>query len=416
VVAYNRCRTITEFAELEFKTALSVFMVVLVFRGKGHNACQVRLKTECTMKLKKFCCAMVACVLVLASSFTPASACTGIRLTAEDGTTVYGRSMEWGTFDLNSRVAIIPRGYSFTGLTPDGYNGKQWKAKYGVVGLDMLEKDVLSDGMNERGLTAGLFYHPGFADYMEYDKGEANNTITAVDVISYIITQFSTIDEVRHGMQDVRLVAVVEEALGIPVLAHWMVTEPSGKTIVIEYLDGELHIFDNPLGVITNAPAFDWHVTNLRNYLNLSAVALPTKSIELMDFSPIGAGSGMIGLPGDFTPPSRFVRAVAWTQTARPVPNSGEAVYELFRILDNFNLPLGAAEGSDSEHTDLAGMRSSTIWTTAWDLSAKTLYFHTQHNRRVRMVDVARLDFTGESIRHIQLDENKQQDIKDLTP
>jgi choloylglycine hydrolase len=335
---------------------------------------------------------------------------------AKDGATVYGRSMEWGAFDLNSRVAIVPRGYSFNGLTPDGYNGKKWKVKYGVVGLDMLGKDLLGDGMNEKGLAVGLFYHPGFAEYMEYEKDRADNTITAVDVVSYILTQFATIHEVKQGMQDVRVVAVVEEALGIPVEAHWMVTETSGKSIVIEYLDGQLRIFDNPLGVITNAPAYDWHMTNLRNYLNLSAVALPTKNIESMDFSPIGAGSGMIGLPGDFTPPSRFVRAVAWSQTARPVPNSDEAIYELFRILDNFNLPLGAGEGSDGEDMDLKGMRSSTIWTTAWDLSGKTLYFHTQHNRRVRKVDINRIDFSGKKIRHIQLDESKEQDIKDLTP
>ena len=90
----------------------------------------------------------------------------------------------------------------------------------------------------------------------------------------------------------------------------------------------------------------------------------------------------MIGLPGDYTPPSRFVRAVAWTQTARPLEKSDEAIYELFRILDNFNVPIGAAEGSDSEETNLKGMRSSTIWTTGWDLTQKVLYFHTQHNRR----------------------------------
>ena len=360
--------------------------------------------------------AMAAWVLLFACSLTPASACTGIRLIAKDGATVYGRTMEWGTFDLNSRVAIVPRGYSFNGLTPDGYNGKKWRAKYGVVGLDMLEKDLLADGMNEKGLAAGLFYHPGFAEYMEYKKDQADNTITAVDVVSYILTQFATINEVKQGMQDVRVVAVVEKAIGIPVQGHWMVTEASGKSIVIEYLDGELSIFDNPLGVITNAPTYDWHMTNLRNYVNLSAVALPAKKVEELDFAPLGGGSGMIGLPGDYTPPSRFVRAVAWSQTARPLKNSDEAVYELFRILDNFNVPLGAAEGSDSEATNLKGMRSSTIWTTAWDLSKKMLYFHTQHNRRVRKVELDRIDFSERKIGHIQLDDRKEQDIKDITP
>lgn len=355
-------------------------------------------------------------VLILILHFTAANACTGIRLIAKDGSTVYGRSMEWGTFDLNSRVAIVPRGYNFTGLTPDGYNGKKWQAKYGFVGLDMLEKDVFGDAMNEKGLAVGLFYHPGFAEYMDYDKAKADNTITALDVATYILSQFSTVDEVKKGMKRVRVVAVVEKALGIPVQAHWMVTEPSGKSIVIEYLDNELHIFDNPLGVITNAPSFDWHMTNLRNYVNLSAVAIPSKKIEEMNFSPLGAGSGMIGLPGDFTPPSRFIRAVAWSQTARPLDKSEEAVYELFRILDNFNLPLGSAEGSDHAGTNLEGLRSSTIWTTVWDLTEEKLYFHTQHNRRVRTVDLNKVDFSKKDIKHIPLDEKKEQDIKDITP
>lgn len=109
--------------------------------------------------------ALSVLVVLIAYMITPASACTGIRLMAKDGGVVYGRSMEWGAFDLNSRVAIIPRGYSFRGLTPDGYNGKKWMAKYGVLGLDMLEIDLIADGMNEKGLAAGLFYHPGFAEY-----------------------------------------------------------------------------------------------------------------------------------------------------------------------------------------------------------------------------------------------------------
>ena len=128
-------------------------------------------------------------------------------------------------------------------------------------------------------------------------------------------------------------------------------------------------------------------------------------------------GSGMIGLPGDNTPPSRFVRAVAWTQTARSTPTSSETVYEMLRILDNFNLPLGAAEGSGSAAEDLLkGMRSSTIWTSVWDLAEETLYFHTQHSRRLRKVSLDGVDFDGEGIRHIPLDRKKLQETEDLTP
>ena len=209
---------------------------------------------------------------------------------------------------------------------------------------------------------------------------------------------------------------VVEPALGMPVPAHWIVVEPSGKSIVIEHVKGKLQIFDNPLGVITNSPAFDWHLTNLRNYVNLSPVAIPGKRIEDINFKPLGGGSGMIGLPGDFTPPSRFIRVVAWSQTARPLPDSNEAVYELFRILDNFNVPLGAAEGSDHAKADLQGMRSATLWTSGWDTAQKVLYFHTQHNRRLRKVDLKKLDFSGSEIKHLPLDKKKEQDVEDITP
>ena len=100
--------------------------------------------------------------MILALAFTvfngAASACTSIALVAEDGTVVYGRTMEWGAFDLNSRVAIIPREYQLGAHTPDKKPGLSWKVRYGVVGLDALEKDIITDGMNEKGLVVGVLY------------------------------------------------------------------------------------------------------------------------------------------------------------------------------------------------------------------------------------------------------------------
>ena len=152
------------------------------------------------------------------------------------------------------------------------------------------------------------------------------------DVGQYLLTTCATVDQVRAAMAKIRVVAVVEPALGFAAPVHFIVTEPSGKAIVIEYLKGEMKIFDAPLGVITNAPSYDWHETNLRNYINLSPVALPGKKLQDLNFKPLGGGSGMIGLPGDFTPPSRFVRAVAFSQTARPTATGEETIYEVFRI------------------------------------------------------------------------------------
>jgi choloylglycine hydrolase len=375
-------------------------------------------KGEWIMKNIKLIVSPVTCLIVLLGLFAAANACTGIMLKAKDNTVVYGRTMEWGAFDLNSRVAIVPRGYSFTGQTPDGFIGRQWKTKYGFVAIDIVEKDIFGDAMNEKGLAIGAFYQPGFASYMKYDKAKAADTISAVDLGAYVLGNFATVDEVAGGIKKIRVVGLVLKEIGIEVPLHWMVVDKTGKSIVIEYLNGELQIFDNPLGVITNSPEYHWHMTNLRNHVNLSAVAMPAMKLEDIDFHPLGAGSGMIGLPGDYTPPSRFVRAVAWTQTARPTETSGETIYEVLRILDGFNLPLGSAEGSGQANKLLEGMRSSTIWTSAWDLNEGILYYHTQHNRRVRKLRMTEIDFSKNpgKIARLPLDKVKEQDYEDITP
>ncbi|MBY5948448.1 linear amide C-N hydrolase [Photobacterium rosenbergii] len=367
--------------------------------------------------MKKYLPALIAGALSLTIG-SVANACTGARLIADDGAVVYGRTLEWDSFDLKSRVSITPRGHQFTGTTPEGLNGKQWQGKYGYVSLDTLEKDIYVDGMNEKGLAVGLYYHPDFAKYMDYQPEQAAGTITATDLIPYLLSQFETVDEVKAAMEELQIVAVVQPELGIPVPAHWMVTEPSGKAIAIEILDGEVRIFENPLGIITNAPNFDWHMTNLRNYIQVSGNAHPAKKAEGLEFSALGGGSGMLGLPGDQTPVSRFVRLAAWTQTARDMESTEDATYELFRILDNYNVPLGSAEGTGTVARALEdGMRSATLWTSAWDLENKTLSYHTQYNRRVRTLNFDAIDFsdTVGGIKKIQMDIEKKQDVEDIS-
>ena len=362
-----------------------------------------------------------ALIVIVAASATlcclpsPGDACTGIILKARDGAVVYGRTMEWGAFDLGSRVTIIPRGHQFTGATPDGQPGFAWQGKWGVVGLDALGKDLIVDGMNEHGLTAGLFYHPGFAVYQAYDSARQAETMGPTDVGQYLLSTCATVEEARAAMARVRVVPVVESKLGFAPPVHYLVADPSGKAIVIAFLQGELKIFDAPLGVITNAPSYDWHETNLRDYLNLSAVAIPDRRIADMDFRPLGYGSGMIGLPGDFTPPSRFVRAVAFTQTARPTVDGEDTLYELFRILDNFNLPPEATTGPVEERE--RGLLGSTLWTSGYDKQNLVMYYHTQHNRRVRRLDVKQVDFRpADGWQRIPLDQKLRQDFDNVTP
>lgn len=357
---------------------------------------------------------IAAAVLGLGFAVQHGFACTGITLKSKDGAVIFGRTLEWGSFDLQSRLVVVPRGYEYTSRLENGQVGRTWKTVYGAVGVDAVEKDYLVDGMNERGLSVNVFYHPGFAEYPKFDPARANATLGSLDVCQYILTTCASVEEARKVLASTQVVGVLEPAIGIPAPIHLIVTEPSGKAIVIEFAAGQTKVFDAPLGVITNAPNYDWHLTNLRNYLNLSPVSLPDKKVEELNFKPLGGGSGMIGLPGDYTPPSRFVRAVAFSKTARPTETGKESMYEIFRILDNFNVPLGAAEGEG--HAATEGMRSATIWTTAYDTKNRVMQYHTQHNRRVRQVDLKKIDFTKpKDLIRLPLDQEKQQDIEEVS-
>ena len=153
--------------------------------------------------------------LAIAMTAVPARPCTGITLRAKDGSVVYGRTLEWGKFAMKSRIMITPRGYKFGGTTPEGQGkGHQWTAKYGIAGVELLENDILADAMNEKGLTLGLFYHPGFAEYQEYDPKRAERSISLVDLGPYILGQCTTVAEAREALERVDVVAVVHPAFG----------------------------------------------------------------------------------------------------------------------------------------------------------------------------------------------------------
>jgi len=196
-------------------------------------------------------------------------ACTGIRLIAEDGTIIHARTMEFA-IDIHSDVIMVPRGCVRTGTTPDGKEGLKWKAKYASVGLNGVGLPVLFDGLNEKGLAAGTFYFPTSAGYMPYTAADAGKTIAQWEVGSWILENFASVEEVKANIGNIVVPAVVFGGWGFAPEAHYIVHDASGKSIVIEYVGGKLNVYNNPLGVITNSPAFDWHMTNLRNYVNFS--------------------------------------------------------------------------------------------------------------------------------------------------
>ncbi len=339
-------------------------------------------------------------------------ACTGIQLTAEDGTVVYARTMEFAN-DIHSDVMMIPRGYARTGTTPDGKEGLKWKAKYASVGCNGVGLPVLFDGLNEKGLAAGIFYFPTSAGYMPYIAADAGKTIAQWEVGSWILENFANVEEVKANIGNVVVPAVVFRGWGFAPEAHYNVHDASGKSIVIEYVGGKLNVYDNLLGVLTNSPGFDWHMTNLRNYVNFSMSNAPPVQLGPVKLLPTGQGSGMLGLPGDFTPPSRFVRAVAFSQSVLKPKTGGAAVLEAFHVLNQFDIPKGAArEDEKDEHGNIVA--DYTLWTAASDLKAKKYYFRTYENSQIRMVDLMKMNLDAKDLTKISM--KGEESIKSLNP
>ncbi len=347
---------------------------------------------------------------------THADACTGITLTAKNGAVVVARTVEWALSDAqHNKILVVPRNKQFTAQTPDGNNGKKWVGQYGFVSLTAYDQPYGPDGLNEEGLYVGVYYLPGYADYATYNKADAQRAMSVGDAMQWMLSSFSSVNEVIENLKTISIVKVENKDFGGADLPfHFKIADPSGNSKIIEIVNnGEIKVYEPYLGVITNSPTYDWHITNQSNYLNLSTYPGKNKSFGEYKVNPTGGGSGLIGLPGDFTPPSRFVRAAVFTATCRPLNNALDAVNESFRILDNFNIPLGAQVPNEKLSNEIV---SATQVTSSSDLSNKIYYYHTMWNRQVRKIDLSQIDFARIKEQVIDDDTQKTNAIKDVTP
>jgi choloylglycine hydrolase len=338
---------------------------------------------------------IAAVAAVAFASAQSASACTGILLHNTDGSIVHGRTVEFG-IQLDITYAAIPRNYNFTGLTPLG-DGKKWTSKYGVLGAIVFGNLGVMDGLNEKGLAIGAFYFPTMAEYTPTTAENQGKSMSSIDFSTWVLTQFATVDEVKAAVESGDVAVAPTMLPGWPPVVqpfHWIVYDKSGKSIVIEPLKGKLVVTDNPLGVLTNSPSFDWHMTNLRNYITLSPRDVPPVKIDGTTLQSFGLGAGMFGLPGDFTPPSRFVRAAAFSSTAIKAADAKAGIFSGFHILNNFDIPYGAAreDVNGTMHAD------QTIFTVMRDPQNLKIYFKSYDDQTIRMVDMKRFDLDAKEV------------------
>ena len=364
------------------------------------------IKSEAMKTIGKM--ALTAAVLLSAAAFNRADACTGITLVSKDTSHVLARTCEWGGSFLQSRYVVVPRGYTQTALTPSGAGGLEFTARYGYVGIAVMQDQFVTEGLNEAGLSAGLFFFPGYGRYESYDSTLNASTLTDMQLVAWMLGNFSTVDEVIDAISQVHVVALSPQMQTV----HWRIADATGRQVVLEIVGGRPGFHENRLGVLTNSPGFEWQMTNLNNYVNLyPGNAQPLELADGVTLSSFGAGTGFRGIPGDVTPPSRFVRAAFYQTTAPQYATGFETVKETFQILNNFDIPVGI------EHAPSSGplpenVPSATQWTTSSDLKALRFYYRTAWNSTIRCIDLKSINFDKVRFTAAPLDKVQEQPVE----
>lgn len=341
------------------------------------------------------------CASLMATA--PALACTDVRLMAGDGSAMSVRSMEFG-LDLNSGVQIVPRGMRNTSPAPSG-EGLKWTSKYGYVAMNALGESLATDGLNEKGLGFGALYLPGETKYQDVKPDEQGKALSNAVFGNWVLGNFETVDQVREALSNVKVWGENVPQLGSFAPLHYSVHDASGKSIVIEYVDGNVHVYDNTVGVLTNSPTYDWHLQNLRNYVNLTPVNAAPVKIGNVTYAGTGQGSGLRGLPGDPTPPSRFVMAAATAYLADKPRDSAEALIVADHLINRVDIPKGLVRDYANGGKAAADY---TQWTTFRDHANKVYYWRSYNDPGLKAVDLKTLDFeAGKPVRTLSIAASK---------
>lgn len=306
-------------------------------------------------------------------------ACTDFILINESRNVVVGRSMEFGA-NLESQIVIFPRNEKKVSKIKNR-NGLSWTSKYAYVAITSFKKDLVADGMNEKGLSLGtLWFHN--AKYPKIPSNVRSKTIALEDIGNWILGSFANVSEVKTAIQKIYIWAHVLKELKQIIPIHFSLHDSSGRNIVIEFVDGKMNIIDNEVGVLTNDPAFDWHVTNLSNYINLTAINKGEVVFDGSAIDPTGQGTGLLGLPGDWTPPSRFVKIAILKNFVKKTKTPEENINLAFHLLNTVDIAYGVVRSKEGSHFD------HTQWVVVKDLVNKKLSYRTYKDLNIHTIDL----------------------------
>ena len=265
--------------------------------------------------------------------------CTAMTLQTQSDDIFFGRTMDF-SHDILPQFYKIPNSFEWN----NSLNNCTMRDSYGFIGLGQVLDGMfgLFDGVNEKGFAAAALYFAGYAQYSTAPTNKSAEAIASIDFLHYILGNCASVNELSTLLKGITIVGITDPITNTIAPLHWIATDRSGACVVIESTNKGLNLFNNPIGVMANSPDFQWHLTNLINYMNASPSQTEEVVWDNIQLTPFGQGGGTTALPGGFTSPERFIR-VAYLKSHIPKPkDSNEAVPACFHIMESVSIPKGA--------------------------------------------------------------------------
>ena len=286
--------------------------------------------------------------------------CTAITLQSQQMENFFGRTMDF-SYCIDPQLYVVPKNYVWDNVL----NMHKFCNYYSFIGISQETNGILGffDGVNERGFAAAALYFAGYAKYNMPMKHMDKEPVASLDFLHYILGRCESIEELREILQDISLVGLPDPVTQTVAPLHWIATDKSGKCVVIEQTEKGLKLFQNSIGVMTNSPDFQWHMTNLRNYMDVSPMQTSESYWGKVQLKPFGQAAGSMLLPGGYTSPERFVKT-AYQKTHIQTPkNRIEAINTCFHIMEGVSIPNGVVitDRNTSDYTKyIAFMNTNT--------------------------------------------------------
>lgn len=265
--------------------------------------------------------------------------CTALMTHTHSGEVLLGRTMDF-SYPLAPQLYVMPKNFEWNNALAT----IRIRNRYQYIGVGQtIPQITFADGVNEMGLAIAALYLPGFAQYAEPHAAVDSEKIpiAAVEMVNFLLGVCKSVEEVKSTIKTIEIVGITDPITDTVSPLHWIVCDRSQQCIVIESTASGIHIYENPIGVLANSPTFDWHMENLRNYIQASPTQPEVAQWGDYALKPIGQAGGTEVLPGGYTSTARFVRT-AFQKLHMPQPRNGrEAVINGFHVLEGVSVPKG---------------------------------------------------------------------------